>query len=129
MYPTILKIQKATTYNQARAIFGFNGSDNIGKSSFPAVQASPSFSAAFKIPLKGIPSMPCLIPCGIDQDAYFRMTRDVAPRLGYFKPALIHCKFMSPLQGKGGKMSASSASTAIYVTDTAKQVLFFVTKT
>ena len=24
-----------------------------------------------------------LIPCAIDQDPYFRMTRDVAPRLGY----------------------------------------------
>jgi len=36
LYPTILKIQKLTTYNQARAIFGFTMSDNIGKSSFPA---------------------------------------------------------------------------------------------
>jgi tryptophanyl-tRNA synthetase len=122
MYPTILKIQKATTYNQARAIFGFNGSDNIGKSSFPAVQACPSFSTSFAIPLKGIPTMPCLIPCGIDQDAYFRMTRDVAPRLGYLKPSLIHCKFMSPLQGKGGKMSGSLENTCIYVTDTPKQI-------
>jgi tryptophanyl-tRNA synthetase len=42
-------------------------SDNIGKSSFPAVQAAPSFSSAFKIPLKGAPNMPCLIPCAIDQ--------------------------------------------------------------
>ena len=46
--------------------------DNIGKSAFPAVQASPSFSSAFKIPLKNAPDMPCLIPCAIDQvDCYF----------------------------------------------------------
>lgn len=31
MYPTILKIQKLTTYNQARAIFGFTMTDNIGE--------------------------------------------------------------------------------------------------
>jgi tryptophanyl-tRNA synthetase len=56
------------------------------------------------------------------QDAYFRMTRDVAPRLGYLKPSLIHCKFFPPLQGLGGKMSGSLSNTAVYVTDTPKQV-------
>ena len=99
LYPTVLKIQKLTTYNQAKAIFGFTMSDNIGKSSFPAVQAAPAFSSSFDIPLKGSANMPCLIPCAIDQDAYFRKTRDVAPRLGYRKPALIHSKFFPPLQG------------------------------
>jgi hypothetical protein len=66
MYPTILKIQKLVTYNQAKGIFGFGPSDNIGKSSFPATQACPAFSSAFSIPLNQ-PNMPCLIPCAIDQ--------------------------------------------------------------
>ena len=105
-----------------KAIFGFQGSDNIGKSSFPAVQAAPAFSSSFALPLKGIAKLPCLIPCAIDQDAYFRMTRDVAPRLGYPKPALIHSKFFPPLQGRGGKMSGSNANSAVYVTDTPKQI-------
>lgn len=122
LYPTILKIQKLTTYNQARAIFGFTMSDNIGKSSFPAVQASPAFSEAFKIPLKGAVNMPCLIPCAIDQDAYFRMTRDVAPRMKCHKPSLIHSKFFPPLQGRGGKMSGSAANSAVFLTDTPKQI-------
>lgn len=122
LYPTVLKIQKATTYNQAKAIFGFGGSDNIGKSSFPAMQAAPSFSSSFAIPLNGAADMPCLIPCAIDQDAYFRMTRDVAVKLKKKKPALIHCKFFPPLQGRGGKMSGSAANSAVYVTDTPKQI-------
>lgn len=122
MYPNILKIQKFVTYNQARAIFGFNMSANIGKSAFPAVQACPSFSSTFKIPLRGVPNMPCLIPCAIDQDAYFRMTRDVAPRMGLHKPALIHSKFFPPLQGRGGKMNASTANSAVFLTDTHKQI-------
>lgn len=121
MYPTILKIQKFCTYNQARAIFGFTGSDNIGKAAFAAVQAAPSFSAAFETVLH-TPNMPCLIPCAIDQDAYFRMTRDVAPRLGYRKPSLIFCKFFPPLQGRGGKMSGSEMNGAVYITDTAKVI-------
>ncbi len=66
--------------------------------------------------------MPCLIPCAIDQDAYFRMTRDIAPRLGCHKPALIHSKFFPPLTGKGGKMGASIPNTAVYLNDTPKQI-------
>lgn len=122
MYPTILKIQKATTYNQSSHIFGFGGSDNIGKAAFPAVQAAPSFPSSFHIPFKGNLDMPCLIPCAIDQDAYFRMTRDVAPKLKFHKPSLIHCKFFPPLQGMGGKMSGSLVNTAVYLTDTPKQI-------
>ena len=34
------------------------------------------------------------------QDPYFRMTRDVAPRLGFNKPALIESKFFPALQVK-----------------------------
>ncbi|CAN0404194.1 unnamed protein product, partial [Scytosiphon promiscuus] len=63
-----------------------------------AVQAAPSFSSAFPIPLGGTPDRPCLIPCAIDQDAYFRMTRDVAPRMKLKKPALIHSRFFPGLQ-------------------------------
>ena len=50
------------------------------------------------------------------------MTRDVAPKLGFHKPALLHCKFFPPLQGNAGKMSGSVANTAVYVTDTPKQI-------
>ena len=50
------------------------------------------------------------------------MTRDVAPRLGFRKPALIHSKFFPALQGSKSKMSSSSATSAIMVTDTAKEI-------
>ena len=122
MYPTVLQIQKLETYSQIKGIFGFTPADNIGKSSYPAFQAAPSFSSCFRIPLRGAVDMPCLIPCAIDQDAYFRMTRDVAPRMGCKKPALIHSTFFPPLQGVGNKMSGSLVHTAVYLTDTPKQV-------
>ena len=82
MYPNILKIQKAVTYNQVKGIFGFDDSVNIGKHAFPAVQAAPSFPAAFPHIFGKATDVPCLIPCAIDQDPYFRMTRDAAPRIG-----------------------------------------------
>lgn len=113
------------TYNQARAIFGFNDSDCIGKISFPAIQAAPSFAQSFPTVfenLKKPEDVGCLIPCAIDQDPYFRMTRDVAPRLGLPKPSLIYSVFFPALQGNQTKMSASNPNTSIFLTDTPKQV-------
>jgi tryptophanyl-tRNA synthetase len=58
---------------------------------------------------KEIAKIQCLIPMAIDQDPYFRLVRDNAHRMKYPspKPALIHSKFLTALQGAGGKMSAS----------------------
>lgn len=56
------------------------------------------------------------------QDPYFRMTRDVAPRIGHLKPALIESKFFPALQGESGKMSASDSNSAIFVNDTPSQI-------
>merc|ERR1711874_434449 len=52
----------------------------------------------------------------------FRMTRDVAPRLGFLKPALLHSTFFPALQGAQTKMSASDANSSIFLTDTPKQI-------
>ena len=66
-YRNILRIQKCVTCNQAKSIFGFRDSDNIGKMAFPAVQAAPSFSNTFPHIFGGKRDVPCLIPCAIDQ--------------------------------------------------------------
>eukprot|EP00743_Colponemidia_sp_Colp-15_P001716 GILK01001874.1.p1 GENE.GILK01001874.1~~GILK01001874.1.p1 ORF type:complete len:610 (-),score=93.20 GILK01001874.1:120-1883(-) len=122
LYPNICKIQKCVTYSQARGIFGFSTNDNIGKSSFPAIQAAPAFPTSFPHIFGDRKDIFCLIPQAIDQDPYFRMTRDVAPRLGFFKPALMHSKFFPALQGQQTKMSGSSESSAIFVTDSPAQI-------
>ena len=46
------------------------------------------------------------------------MTRDVAVRLKYPKPALVHSIFLPALQGPGSKMSASVDTSAIFMSDT-----------
>jgi len=122
MYPTILQIQRSVNASQAKGIFGFVDSDNIGKFSFPAIQAAPSFPASFPVVFNGRKDLLCLIPCAIDQDPYFRMTRDVAPRLGFLKPALVHSKFFPALQGNKTKMSASDSNSAIFLTDTPDEI-------
>ncbi|CAG2210588.1 WARS [Mytilus edulis] len=121
-YKMMCKIQKLVTFNQVKGIFGFTDSDSIGKISFPAIQATPSFSSAFPQIFNGKKDVPCLIPCAIDQDPYFRMTRDVAPRLGLLKPALLHSTFFPALQGAHGKMSASDPNSSIFLTDSDEQI-------
>lgn len=121
-YQNMLRVQRSVTFNQVKGIFGFGDSDCIGKIAFPAVQAAPSFSTSFPFIFKGRKDVPCLIPCAIDQDPYFRMTRDVAPRLGYQKPALIHSVFFPALQGAQTKMSASDPNSSVFLTDTPNQI-------
>uniref|UniRef100_A0A087X7J9 Tryptophan--tRNA ligase, cytoplasmic n=1 Tax=Poecilia formosa TaxID=48698 RepID=A0A087X7J9_POEFO len=121
-YRNVVKIQKHVTFNQVKGIFGFTDSDCIGKISFPAIQAAPSFSNSFPHVFGSRKDIQCLIPCAIDQDPYFRMTRDVAPRIGYPKPALLHSTFFPALQGAQTKMSASDANSSIFLTDTPKQI-------
>ncbi|KAF8426977.1 hypothetical protein EV426DRAFT_686507 [Tirmania nivea] len=68
--------------------------DCIGKIHFASVQAATAFSSTFPHIFGTDPKkntrIPSLIPCAIDQDPYFRLTRDVATRLKYIKPALMH---------------------------------------
>ncbi|KAH8069149.1 hypothetical protein JL720_12056 [Aureococcus anophagefferens] len=122
MYPNVCKIWKSITYNTARAAFGFEGSSNVGQSAFPAIQAAPSFPSTFKVPLGNRDDLACLIPCAIDQDPYFRVTRDIAHKIApkthplKGKPA-DPLQVFPPLQGAMGKMSSSDDNSAIFLTD------------
>lgn len=120
-YRNMIRIQKCVTFNQVKGIFGFDDSSVIGKIAFPAVQATPALSTSFP-DIFGDKKIPCLIPCAIDQDPYFRMTRDVCPRIGFDKPALVHSKFFPALQGAKTKMSSSEANSTIFMNDTPKQL-------
>lgn len=78
LYPNTIKVQKNTTMNQIKGAFGFNENDPIGKFAYPPIQSVPSFSNTFPHIYGKRTDVPSLIPCAIDQDPYFRMTRDVA---------------------------------------------------
>lgn len=121
LYPNVLKVQKHINYSQIKGIFGFKEADNIGKYAFPPVQAVPSFSNTFPH-IFGNKHYPCLIPAAIDQDPYFRMTRDIAHKLKYKKPAGIYSTFFPALQGKQHKMSSSDVNSSILVSDNAETI-------
>ncbi|KAL7722291.1 tryptophan--tRNA ligase [Entamoeba marina] len=113
MYPLVTQIQSRE--------FLISTKDNVGKISFPAIQAAPAFPSCFPH-LFGKNKIRCLIPCAIDQDPYFRMTRDHSEALGAYKPSLIMSKFFPALQGSMGKMSASDPNSAIYLIDSYQQI-------
>jgi tryptophanyl-tRNA synthetase len=112
LYDIALEVAKRITYSTAKATFGFQESTNLGWVFWPAVQAVPCF---IHKKLTG-ENVPALIPAAIDQDPFWRITRDIASKLGYFKPAQIHNRFLPGL-GIGGKMSASEPDTAIFTVD------------
>ena len=118
MYKEACKIAKKINFSTVKATFGFNNNTNIGSIFYTAMQAVPSFLPSL---LQG-KNIPCLIPLGVDQDPHFRVSRDVLPKLGFYKPAIMHCVFLPPLARIEGKMSASKEETAIYTTDTEKEV-------
>jgi len=117
MYPIASKVAKKVTFSTAKAVFGFTNSNNLGEIFYTSMQSATAFLLT---ELEGR-EMPCVIPCGIDQDAHFRVARDVAPGLGYPKPVMLHCKLFPSLQG-GDKMSASKPETTIFTTDPPKTV-------
>jgi len=50
------------------------------------------------------------------------MTRDVAQKLHWMKPASIYSAFFPALKGLNEKMSSSDPTTCILLTDSAKEV-------
>lgn len=121
-YENVVRVSRQITTSTAKAVFGFQDSDCIGKVHFASVQIATAFPSSFPDVLGLPPKTPCLIPCAIDQDPYFRVCRDVAEKLKFSKPSLIHSKFFPALQGASSKMSALDPNTSISMGDTPKQI-------
>jgi tryptophanyl-tRNA synthetase len=108
LYPIAAQVAKKINFSNTKATFGFTNETNIGMIFYTSLQSAPCF----------IEDKPVLIPLGVDQDPHFRLTRDIAQKIGKQKPALIHNIMIPALTGPGGKMSASEEKGTIYTTDT-----------
>ncbi|KAL9114783.1 MAG: hypothetical protein Q9227_001463 [Pyrenula ochraceoflavens] len=125
-YENICRMAKYITINSVSATFGFTLSHNIGEYHFPAIQSATAFATSFPHIFgedeSRVRSIPCLIPCAIDQDPYFRQCRQHAEKLKFKKPSLIHAGFLPALQGPGSKMSASVDISSIFMSDTPSRI-------
>lgn len=120
LYPHAIKVAKKITFSTIKSTFGFGNDKNIGIIFYTAMQSTPVIIPSV---MEG-KNTRVLIPCAIDQDVHFRLTRDVVDSLGYYKPATILSRFLPGLHGmqEEGKMSSSIESTAIFTTDDPKTV-------
>lgn len=141
-YRNTSEFESLVTFNQAEGAFGFNGSTNIGLVAYGAKQCVAAFPSSYpelfgykdyrypdldlsaKRRHKDLSKIMTLIPCAIDQEPYFRMLRDRCERMTdpHPKTSLILSKFLTALQGPGGKMSASDPNSAIFMSDTPSQI-------
>ncbi|MCD6510811.1 MAG: tryptophan--tRNA ligase [Thermoprotei archaeon] len=106
-YATLLS--RYLTYNTVKATFGLSDSANAGTIFYAAVQAAHILMPTLEM------GYPVLVPIGADQDPYMRLTRDVAERVGLFKPAAIYSIYVRGLTGE--PMSASRPETCIFTKD------------
>lgn len=136
------EFESLVTFNQAAGAFGFGSSTNIGLVAYGAKQCvaafpssypelfgykdyrAPDYDLSAKRRHKQLAKIPTLIPCAIDQEPYFRILRDRCERMTdpHPKTSLILSKFLTALQGPGGKMSASDPNSAIFMSDTPNQI-------
>ncbi|MBI2043779.1 tryptophan--tRNA ligase [Candidatus Pacearchaeota archaeon] len=118
MYRYAARIAKKMTYSTAKAAFGLNPENNIGWSFYPAMQAAHILFPQFQ---KG--KHMSVVPVGIDQDPFIRLTRDIATakEFNLEKPAALHARFLPSLTGSA-KMSGSESTGQINLNDTPKEV-------
>lgn len=117
MYKQAVRVSKYLTFSIVKDAFGFGNDTNTGTLFYTSMQAVPAF-------LKSVQegrNVPCLIPLGLDQDVHFRVARNAIEKLGYYKPAIMHARFLPSLKG-GPKMSSSDPDNTIYLADTRETV-------
>ncbi len=112
LYKQAVRVAKRITFSIVKDAFGFTNETNIGTIFYTSMQAVPAFIKS----VEAGKDVPCLIPLGVDQDVHFRVARNAIEKLGYYKPAIMHSKFLPGLKG-GAKMSASDPDNTIYLDD------------
>jgi tryptophanyl-tRNA synthetase len=115
IYNLAIKASKHITMSEIKAIYGYKNEDNIGLHFYPAIQAAHTMLPEELFGIKNT-----LVPIGPDEDSHLRAARDIASRMGYSKPAVIHTMFLPGLDGE--KMS-KSRNNAIFYHDSEKEIL------
>lgn len=115
IYNLAIKLSKKVNLSEIKATYGYKNEDNIGTHFYSAIQSAHILFPQEKFGYKNV-----LVPIGPDEDAHLRISRDIASRFGYRKPATIHAVFMPGLDG--GKMSKSK-NNAIFLKDDKKTII------
>lgn len=118
VYEFAVQLSTKATFSMMKAIFGFTNETNPGAIFYGAVQSAHILFP--ELPEFGGPK-PVVVPIGIDQDPYMRLSRDIADKVGMIKPSSTYHKFLPGLHGPDSKMSASIPNSAIFTTDSPEE--------
>jgi tryptophanyl-tRNA synthetase len=141
LYQNCVRVLQSVTGTRIKAIYGLDLPNTNGQLCWPSFQCAPAYSNSFPNILhrdgpytKPLPDgtkfyigphIRCLVPMAIDQDPYFRMARDFVDKHkkdGYIKPATIHSRFLTALEGPNSKMSSTGNSQALFLSDTPTEI-------
>ena len=141
LYQNCVRVLQSVTGTRIKGIYGLNLENTNGQLCWPSFQCAPAYSNSFPDILHRDgpyteplpdgtrfytgPHIRCLVPMAIDQDPYFRMARDFVDKHkeeGYIKPATIHSRFLTALEGPNAKMSSTGTSQALFLSDTPAEI-------
>ncbi|MHA1200767.1 MAG: tryptophan--tRNA ligase [Candidatus Heimdallarchaeaceae archaeon] len=97
------------TYNAVKAALGLTGEENVGTSYYTFIQAAHILQPTVDHDL------PVVVPIGLDQDVYMRLTRDISRRRKITLPGSLYIKYLKGLTG--GPMSSSITETCVFLRD------------
>ncbi|MDD5700391.1 MAG: tryptophan--tRNA ligase [Candidatus Nanoarchaeia archaeon] len=117
IYKYAAQCAKRINYSEAKAVFGLKPENNIGWSFYPAMQAAHILFPQFK---RG--RHLSVVPVGIDQDPFIRLTRDMAEYFNFEKPAALHARFIPGLSGSSKMSSSDTTNDVIYLSDSPEEV-------
>ena len=114
IYNLAIKLSKKVNLSEIKATYGYKNEDNIGLHFYPTIQAAHILFPQEKFGIKNV-----LVPIGPDEDAHIRISRDIARKVGYALPAILHFGFIPGIDGD--KMSKSK-NNAIFLKDDDKTI-------
>jgi tryptophanyl-tRNA synthetase len=97
------------TYNAVKAALGLSGEENVGTSYYTFIQAAHILQPTVDH------NLPVVVPIGLDQDVYMRLTRDISRRRKITLPGSLYIKYLKGLTG--GPMSSSIKETCVFLRD------------
>jgi len=114
IYNLAIKLSVKVTLSEIKSTYGYKSEDNPGLFFYPAVQSAHILFPQEKFGIKNI-----LVPIGPDEDSHIRISRDIASRAGYQKPAILHSVF---LPGTDGEKMSKSRNNAIFFRENEKEI-------
>ncbi|NPD89426.1 MAG: tryptophan--tRNA ligase [Asgard group archaeon] len=102
------------TYNTIKSALGLTGEENAGTVFYSCIQAAHILHPTTDY------SLPVVVPVGLDQDVFIRLTRDIARKRKIYSPASLYIRFLKGLTGK--PMSSSAPESCVFLNDDAKTI-------